>query len=179
MENNKPTFWRITFCTVAVHTITYFITGILAYTILDYRTHFASEGLSSFMRQIDDPMVMAGPLFQPIRGILFGVVFFLLRDVFFGTKNGWIKMWIVLVVVGIFSTFGPSPGSVEGLVYTTVPVVVQLVGLIEVLLQSFLLSCVVVYWVNHPEKRWITWVAAAGFVIIVAMPALGLLMERP
>jgi len=121
---------------------------------------------------------MAGPLFQPIRGILFGLVFYLLRDAFFGGKNGWLTMWIVLVVVGIFSTFGPSPGSVEGLVYTTVPVSRQLVGLIEVLVQSLLLSFVLFYWVNHPEKRWLTWVLVVGFILVLVLPALGLLVGQ-
>ena len=36
------------------------------------------------MRRKDDPVLMAGPLFQPIRGVLFGVVFYLLRREYFG-----------------------------------------------------------------------------------------------
>jgi len=75
-------------------------------------------------------------------------VFYLLRDVFFGKENGWLIMWIVLVVVGVFSTFGPSPGSVEGLVHTTIPAGVQMLGLIEVLIQSLLLSISLFYWVR-------------------------------
>ena len=178
MDTNRLTFWGITLRTIVVHTITYFIVGLFAFTILDYRARFAEVGLSSFMRSTDNPLVMAGPLFQPIRGILFGLVFYLLRDAFFSGKNGWLTMWIVLVVVGIFSTFGPSPGSVEGLVYTTVPVSRQLVGLIEVLVQSLLLSFVLFYWVNHPEKRWLTWVFVVGFIIVLVLPALGLLVGQ-
>lgn len=178
MDTNRLTFWGITLRTIVVHTITYFIVGLFAFTILDYSARFAEAGLSSFMRPTDNPLVMAGPLFQPIRGILFGLVFYLLRDVFFGRKNGWLTMWIVLVIVGIFSTFGPSPGSVEGLVYTTVPVSRQLVGLIEVLVQSLLLSFVLFYWVNHPEKRWLTWMLVVGFIIVLVLPALGLLVGQ-
>ncbi len=178
MDRNQLTFWGITLRTIVVHTVTYFVIGILAFTIFDYRALFAIPGLSSFMRPIDDPLVTAGVLFQPIRGALFGLVFYLLRDVFFGKKNGWLLMWVVLVVAGIFATFGPSPGSVEGLIYTTVPVSAQLLGLIEVLVQSLLLSFVLFYWVNHPEKRWLTRALAVVFVIVLVLPILGLLVGQ-
>ncbi len=128
------------------------------------------------MRPTDDPLVMAGPLFQPIRGVLFGVVFYLLREVFFGKKNGWLIMWIVLVVLGVLSTFGPSPGSLEGLIYTTVPLGGQLFGLTEVFVQSLLLAVALFYWITHPEKRWITWVLGTLLVIVLLLPTLGLLV---
>ena len=172
------TFWGIALRTAVVHTITYFVVGLLAFTIFDYSTRFAEAGLSSFLRQTDDPLVMAGPLFQPIRGVLFGLAFYLLRDAWFGKKNGWLTLWIVLVVVGIFSTFGPSPGSLEGLIYTTVPTSFQLLGLIEVLVQSLLLSVVLFYWLNHSEKRWLTWALGVAFMIALALPALGLLVGQ-
>ncbi len=60
-------------------------------------------------------------------------------------------MWVVLVVVGILSTFGVVPDSVEGLIYTTIPVSLQLGGgLLEVLVQFLLLSFGVFYCVTHP-----------------------------
>jgi len=94
-----------------VHTVTYFIVGILAYTLFDYASLFAEPGYSGFMRPTDDPLVTAGPLFQPIRGLLFGIVFYLLQDVLFGKRNGWLICWVTLVFVGILSTFAAAPGS--------------------------------------------------------------------
>lgn len=176
MDANRLTFAAITAKTVVVHTITYFIAGLLAFTIFDYTARFAEAGLSSYMRPTDDPLVMAGPLFQPIRGVLFGVVFYLLREVFFGEKNGWLIMWIVLVVLGVLSTFGPSPGSLEGLIYTTVPLGGQLFGLTEVIVQSLLLAVALFYWITHPEKRWIKWVLGTLLVIVLLLPTLGLLV---
>lgn len=175
METNRMTFVGITVRTIVVHTVTYFIVGLLAFSIFDYTARFAEAGFSALMRPTDDPLVAAGPLFQPIRGLLFGIVFYLLRDVFFARKNGWLIMWVALVFLGIFSTFGPSPGSIEGLIYTTLPVGDQLLGLIEVLVQSFLLSYVLFYWVNHTDKRWISWVLGGLFVIGLLLPVLGLL----
>jgi hypothetical protein len=84
----------------------------------------------------------------------------------------------MLVLIGIFSTFGPSPGSVEGMIYTTLPIGGQLFGLIEVLLQSLLLSIVTTYWVRNRDVRWLNWVFGTLFIVVLLLPALGLLLAR-
>jgi len=98
--------------------------------------------------------------------------------VFFGRAQGWLQIWLVLVVVGILSSFGPAPSSIEGLIYTTLPFSFQSGGgLLEGLLQSLLLSVGVFYWVIHPGKRWLRWTLSGLFVVALALPALGLLMR--
>jgi hypothetical protein len=179
MSQTRPTLVETVVKTIAVHTVTYFIMGLLASTILNYAGFFADSSLNLLMRQTNNPWVMAGPLFQPIRGILFGIVFYLLREPFFGKKTGWLVMWFVLVVVGIIGTFGPSPGSIEGVLYTVLPLWVHLRGLPEVLLQSLLLSVILFYWVNHPEKKWLNWVMGIAFAILMVFPILGLLVGQP
>jgi hypothetical protein len=154
--------------------VTYFVTGVLAFYVLDWPSLISRTKLGLLMRPLSDPIVMAGPLFQPIRGVLFGVVFYLLRDPFFRRKNGWLIMWIVLVSVGILGTFGPPPGSLEGMVYTVLPLSLQLTLLPEVLLQSFLLSSLLFHWVNHPEKKWLNWMMGGAFLLVLLFPALGL-----
>ncbi len=177
MHNCQPTFLQLTLKTTVVHTVTYAVVGILAFWIFDYSSLFADTKLSLLMRQTDDPWVMAGPLFQPIRGFLFGIVFFLLRDVLFTKRNGWLVMWLVLMVLGIFSTFGPTPGSIEGYIYTTIPPWLHAMCAPEILLQSLLLSLVVYFWVRNPEKRWIGWGLGTVFFILLALTTLGLLMS--
>ncbi len=159
-----------------VHTVSYFVVGFLALTLFDYGAEFAEEGRRGFMRQTDDPLVRAGVLFQPIRGLLFGWVFFLLRDVLFRPRRGWLVGWTLLVIVGIVSTFGPAPGSIEGLVFTTFPMTGLWGGLLEVLTQSLLLSVVTWYWVLHPEKRWLGWALGIAFFVAIALTLLGLLV---
>lgn len=175
MPPRQSSLWVVVIKTIVVHTVTYVFVGLLALALFQYKTLLASPAYSSFFRQTDDPLLAAGPLFQPIRGILFGLVFYLLQEVLFGKKNGWLITWVTLVILGIFSTFGPAPGSVEGMIYTTLPVVGQLGGLIEILLQSLLLSIVIFYWVNHPEKNWLNWVLGLLFIVVLLLPALGLL----
>jgi len=38
-------------------------------------------------------------------------------------------MWLTLVVLGILGTFGPAPGSLEGMFFTIFPLWVHLRGL--------------------------------------------------
>ena len=179
MSQTRPALIETVVKTIVTHTVTYFIMGLLASTVLDYARFFAESSLNLMMRQTNDPWVMLGPLFQPIRGILFGIVFYLLREPFFGKKRGWLLMWIVLVVVGILGTFGPAPGSLEGMLYTVLPLSVHLRGLPEVLLQSLFLSLILFYWVNNPQKRWLNWVMGIAFVIFMSFPILGLLLGQP
>lgn len=177
MNQKSISLLGLTIKTVVVHTVTYFFVGLLAFVLFDYTARFADPSVRGFMRQTDDPIVALGPALQPIRGVLFALAFYPLREILFGRKNGWLNTWLLLVMLGIFSTFGPAPGSIEGLIYTTLPVREQLSGgLLEVLTQSFLLASVLYYWVNHPEKRWLNWVLGILFGLAVLLPLLGFLM---
>jgi hypothetical protein len=170
---------NLTVKTVIVHTITYFVAGLLAYTLGGYEKTFSQPPLSYFMRPVSDPLVMAGPLFQPVRGVIFALAFYPLRKVLFSERHGWAILWWVLLALGVLSTFGPAPGSVEGLVYTIIPPLDQMLGLWEVVLQSFLLSVLLYYWVNHPSKKWLTWTLGVAFGLVMILPLLGLLVPQP
>lgn len=178
-SDNRLTLSVLTVKTVVVHTITYFIAGILAYTLGGYEKTFAEPPLSHFMRPTTDPMVMAGPLFQPIRGVIFALALYPLRTVLFGQRRGWLILWWLLLALGVLSTYGPSPGSVEGLIYTVIPPLDQILGLWEVLLQSLLFSTILFYWVRHPGERWLNWALGVAFTIVMILPVLGLLVGQP
>ena len=47
--------------------------GIIAATALHYQEGFARPEVACYMRQLNDPRVMAGPMFQPIRGLVFAL----------------------------------------------------------------------------------------------------------
>ncbi len=174
MSNMRVTFARLSIKAIAVQTVTYFAMGLPAFLLLDYANRFAQPGLSGFMRQTTDPLVAAGPLFQIVRGILFAMAFYPLRDAFFGRKNGWAFMWLTLVIIGVLSTFGPAPGSVEGMIYTTIPIGAQLIGLPEVVLQALLFSVILCYWVDHDENKRLAWVMGIAFGLIVIFSLLGI-----
>ena len=166
----------LTLKTVIVHTITYFVAGFLAYTLGGYEQTFSQPPLSYLMRPTSDPWVMAGPLFQPIRGVVFALAFYPLRSVLFTGSRGWLILWWLLLALGVLSTFGPAAGSVEGLIYTIIPPLDQILGLWEVLLQSLLFSVVLFYWVNNPGKPWLDRTLGIAFSIVMILPLLGLVL---
>jgi hypothetical protein len=65
------------------------------------------------------------------------------------------------------------------MLFTIFPLWVHLRSLPEVLLQSLFLALILVYWVNHPQKKWLTWVMGIAFVILMSFPILGLLVGQP
>ena len=151
--------------------------GLLAAHFFHYAELLARP--DSGMRHIDDRWLMAGPLFQPLRGLVFASVFYPLRESLFGKKRGWLLMFWMLFALGILGTFGPAGGSIEGLIYTTAPIRDQLRGWLEIGTQALLLSALLCYWVNHAEKKWLNWVLGVLFVLMMAMPVLGLLVRKP
>jgi hypothetical protein len=175
MAEGKVSLVTLAVKTAIVHTVTYSLIGFLAFTVLDYGRFFAEPHMKAVMRQTDDPWVMAGPLFQPVRGLLFALAFYPLRGMLFSRKGGWLVLWLELVVLGILSPFGASLGSVEGMIYMIWPVWSHVIGLPEVLLQSLLLSAVLCYWVRHPEQKWLSWTLGILLVLVLLLPALGLL----
>lgn len=175
---SRPGLAGLAVKTAVVHTVTYFVAGVLAFTLGDYAKTFSEPPLSYFMRPTSDPWVMAGPLLQPARGVIFALALYPFRDVLFAERGGWLKLWWLLVALGILSTFGPAPGSVEGLIYTVVPPASQILGLWETLLQSLLLAVILTHWVRHPEKRWLGWTLGGVFGVMVLVLLMGLLATR-
>lgn len=173
-QSKQISFRFIASRTMVAHTVTYCVVGLIAFALFDYAALFEDPTLRAFLRQTDDPRVAAGVLFQPIRGFLFGIVFYLLRESVFAKRNGWVTAWLTLVIVGVVSTFGPAPGSIEGFIYTKLPVVGHIGGMIEVLTQSLLLSVSTVYWVKRPHIKWLTWALAILFVLALLLPSIGL-----
>ena len=83
----------------------------------------------------------------------------------------------MLIAIGILAAFGPAPASIEGMIYTTVPIHDQLRGWLEVVPQALLLSALLCHWVNRPA-RWLNWFLGVVFFLAMAMPILGLLTRN-
>lgn len=163
---------------IVSHVATYSIAGILAYLALDYRTFLQTGVLSHYMRPLDSPWVAAGPGLQVIRGAILALALYPFRRVFLLEPRGWLKLWGLFAGLGILSTCGPTPGSIEGLIYTRLAVLDHLHGLPEVLLQTLAFAWLFVLWCRRP-KRWlhITITAVAGIAIL--MSVFGVLVPRP
>ena len=99
-------FWKITYS----HTIAYFIAGILAMSIMDYKHLFSTEYFS-FMRPIDAPII---PLFmglQIFRGLLIALILLPLQKTFFEEKHGLLKLGLVMIGFSLLFTFAAKYGQ--------------------------------------------------------------------
>lgn len=153
MKSNKKFstfFWRIS----SSHMITYFIMGIIAASLFDYKEAFENPPLSCLMKPIDSSWVAVGPVLQIFRGLVFSLALWFFKEIILNTKYGWLKLWGLLVGLSILSTAGPTPGSIEGMIYTKIPIVSQLDGYIEILPQTLFLSLLVYFWYKKPKKIW-------------------------
>jgi hypothetical protein len=175
LNTSQPSFWSILYRTIITHSVTYFLIGILASIFLGYSERMLRPDIAPIIRQITDPILIVSPWIQPIRALLLAIVFYLLKDVLFNPKNGWLVMWIMLAVVGVLSPFGASWGSIEGMIFFSLPIVDHIVGWPEVFLQTLLLSTILTYWVNHPENKRLGVIMTIGFVATILLPLLALL----
>jgi hypothetical protein len=114
-------FWQI----IYAHTIAYFIAGIIAHTVINYRELYSTEIISSFMRSVDTPIVALGPFLQIFRGIIIALILLPLRKAFFEEKNGLLKLGLIIFGLSLLSTIGPTMGSFDGYIYTKIPYIYQ------------------------------------------------------
>ena len=165
--------WRV----IAAHMVTYFVTGLVAITFLDYQQLFESPPYSSFMKPMNSAAVAAGPALQLVRGLIFSLVLWPFRSVFFESRYGWLKLWALLVGLCTLSTTAAAPGSVEGFIYTTIPMNKQVLGYLEVLPQTLMFSLIVYYWNKYPRNLW-TIISVVLVSIIVLISILAVAMAR-
>lgn len=176
MESAQPRFLTLAVKTVVSHTLTYFVMGALAYNFLHYADFINKP--DSGMRPTTSLFVIFGPALQVVRGVLFASVFYPFREILFGRRNGWLLMAWILIGVGILGTFAAPAGSLEGFIYTTIPVHSQMRGYLEIVPQALLLSALLFYWVRHPGKAWLNWVLGVAYGTCVVLPALSLLAPK-
>jgi hypothetical protein len=169
---NEQTFARFAFRAAACHVVTYMAAGLCALLLLDYVTHFQSDALSGLMRPVNSPWVAAGPGLQVIRGVVMAAVLFPFRRVILSEPHGWLKTWGLFLGLAIFSTAGPAPGSVEGLIYTQIPPRYQLMFLPEVVLQTGAFSVLLTAWYRRPHPAW-NCVMGSAALLGVLMSAAG------
>jgi hypothetical protein len=163
--------WRIT----SAHTISYFIAGISAFYLFNYEEAFQTGDLAVLMKPVDSPWVMAGPGLNIFRGILFAVVLWPFKSIFLEHSKGWWLLWSLFLGLAILGTTGPAPGSFEGIIYTNFPVLEQIIGLRETVVQTLMFSLMVFYWYKYPKRIW-NILSIMVVALIVLMMTAGLLV---
>lgn len=168
-RNNLVLFiWRI----ASAHVIAYFLAGVLALTVMAYGEWFAAGSIAGLMRPVDSPWVAMGPALQILRGMVIALVLYPFREVFLLSRNGWLKLWLLIVGLCYISTIGPTFGSFEGYIYTQASLAEHLLGIPEMMIYTFLFSFSVCGWYRKPRKAW-TVLSMIGVVLIMVMSGLG------
>jgi len=162
-------FWRI----IYAHTIAYFIAGIFAVAVINYRELYSTDIISSFMRPIDTPIVALGPFLQIFRGIIIALILLPLRKIFFEEKNGLIKLGLIIIGLSLLSTIGPTIGSFDGYIYTKIPYKYQILGYPEAVVYVSLLIGILRISIKYSHKRIITILSIIIVVLICLMCIMG------
>ena len=131
---------------IITHTMTYFIFGLVMSNVFHYERLFQQDIIKDFMRPIGSPYVLAGPFLQPLRGLLFAIGLWPIRNFILSKKHGWLILWNIFVMFGILSTPAAAPCSIEGVIYSKLPFWYHLIGLPEIMLQTLTVSLVLVWW---------------------------------
>jgi hypothetical protein len=132
------------------HVLTYFLVGMLAAIALDYESLFAEPVIRDYMRDFGSVSLFVGPLVQILRGLIVAAVLLPFRGRL-AERRGWLWLWLLLLGIAILSTAAAAPSSIEGVVYTRLPLWYHLIGLPEMLLQTFLFSVVTHLIARHPD----------------------------
>jgi hypothetical protein len=150
--NDWKTFIAFALRVIVAHTLTYFVFGILMSNVFDYGEIFQREIIRDYMLPINEHNVIWGPFLQPIRGLIFAVGLWPIRGFLIERKRGWLILWGLLVTIGILSTPAASPGSIEGMLYTKLPMWYHLIGYPEITLQTLVFSIWLVWWERQSMK---------------------------
>jgi hypothetical protein len=136
--------------TTVIHVVTYFLAGLVFSNLLDYRAAFEQPVIRDYMVEYGSTALYIGPIVQVVRGVLFGLVLLPFRRSL-DSRLGWLWLWLLVIVVGVVSTPAAAPSSLEGLVYSQIPLWYHLFGLPEMLMQTLVFSVLVWALVRFPR----------------------------
>jgi len=142
---------RFVFAVAVSHVVTYFVAGLIASRALDYPGIFEQPIIRDYHHPYASVDVVWSAGLQAVRGVLFGLVLLPWRGFLRDTRWGWWWLWSVFAVIGILGTPAAAPGSLEGVIYSRLPLWFHLVGLPEMLLQTLAFSFLVHRTLRAPE----------------------------
>ncbi len=131
---------------VVAHTLTYFVSGLVWSNVFRYGAVFQLPVIRDYMLPIDQHNVLLGPFLQPVRGLIMAVGLWPLRDLLLQSKRGWLILWGLFLTLGILSTPAASPGSIEGMLYTRLPLWYHIMGYPEIVIQTLVFSVWLWWW---------------------------------
>ena len=131
---------------IVAHVITYWAVAFMFMPLtFDYADSIAELMGFKPLDEISMGTVMFG---QIVRGLLLAIVLWWIKDSIIGIKLGWLKLWAVLIILGIFNTYGAAQGSIQGMIYLApiddLPASMNF-GMLEIMVQPLLFSIAVTF----------------------------------
>lgn len=134
-----------------IHVVTYVVAGAVFAAVFDYREIFEQPVIREYMLPFGAPSLTLSIALQVGRGVVLGLVLLPLRVHLARSRWGWVQLWLLLIGIGMIATSAAAPSSIEGLIYSRLPLWYHLVGLPEMLLQTLAFSWLVHLQLRHPE----------------------------
>ncbi len=176
---NRQPFWQgfpgFAIRVVVIHMLTYFTFGILASNVFDYKEIFKQPVIRDFMLPMTERNMWLGPFLQPVRGLVLAIGLWPIHGLLLEKKRSWLILWGLLVTIGIISTPAAAPSSLEGMLFSRIPMWYHLMGLPEICLQTLLFSIWLIWWerqtvrVSRPAvKQPAAWISALVRAVMAA-----------
>ena len=136
------------------HVFTYMLCGLIAMNLFNYGDYWTLN--QDTLRSLDDPVYYFTIPIQMLRGILYSIVLLLIKDSIVYSKFGVLKLYVILIILGIFNCPDILPGSIEGFLHMAPNndlMRIKIGGKLEILTQN-LLFCIIVCtnWKNVKER---------------------------
>lgn len=151
MKSNK-TFKYVMYVTL-VHCLTYFLCGVIFSNLLRYDYWWQQPGVCDYFREYGGTANAIGPFAQIIRGLLFAFILLPFKEFLKAKKYSWLFLWLLFVGIGIIGPMSSAPSSIEGVIYSKLPLAFHFIGLPEVMTQTLLFSILVCKYINQPEDK--------------------------
>ena len=151
MKSNK-TFNYVIYVTL-VHCLTYFICGVIFSNLMRYSWWWQQPVICDYFRDFGGTSNILGPFVQIIRGLLFAFVLLPFRTFFIEKKHGWLYMWLLFLGIGIIGPMSAAPSSIEGIVYSKLPLVFHFIGWPEIMSQTLLFCILVFRYLTKKEEK--------------------------
>jgi hypothetical protein len=133
-----------------LHLITYFAVGFI---FLLFQSALPESGrIALDLYEPFRPPVFMSVAGQILRGLAFALVFYPFYHVLFENPRGRLILFGTLWGVALFGSVEPQPGSIEGIIYTTISFTEHLYVLIAVALQMLLFVWLFFKWESLSRK---------------------------
>lgn len=140
----KHNLWRYVLRFTVVHVFIYMVTGAIFLTVQDALPGPTQVALETFTPY--QPLGIIVIMGQVLRSVILALILYPFYDTIIRGRYGLPALFGALWGVAWLGSVGPMPGSIEGVIYTEIPLVAHLLVLAVVALETFVFAWLFVRW---------------------------------